>query len=96
MPDFDERDVTSILANIGITEQEVLNLLKNKDASKAMGPNDIHPYVLKSLPDLFAEPLALILRKSIDTETLPRDWEMLELWHFLRMVINLNQATIDM
>ena len=50
-------------------------MLKNLDVSKSMGPDDIHPFILKSMADAFVTPITLIFKKSIESGILPSAWK---------------------
>jgi hypothetical protein len=49
-------------------------LLKNLNASKASGPDEIPSRVLKHCSELLAPPLTTIFKRSFDTGQLPSDW----------------------
>jgi len=48
--------------------------LSNLDAHKSMGPDGMHPRVLRQLVDVVAEPLSVIFERSQRTEEVPEDW----------------------
>jgi hypothetical protein len=53
---------------------EVYDLLRKLDASSAMGPDMIHPQLLKSCASALAVPLHYIFEKSLSVGVLPRVW----------------------
>ena len=63
-----------ILDDICITEPGVLKLLQNLDPTKASGPDNISPKILKELANEIAPSLTLIFKKSYDTGMVPADW----------------------
>ena len=44
LPEVTDKELLSDLEDIVISESEVLKLLKELDASKAMGPDSINPF----------------------------------------------------
>ena len=70
-----EKEVRSDLEDILISETEVLKLLKDLDASKSMGPDNINPFLLKSMAEVFVKPLTLIFQKSVPSGTVPSAWK---------------------
>jgi len=46
----------------------------NLDAHKSMGPDGMHPRVLRELPDVIAEPLSITFERSWRTGEVPEDW----------------------
>ncbi|CAM4643115.1 unnamed protein product [Caretta caretta] len=78
--------VSSQTAALGITtwgidgqpsvEKEVVrDYLEKLDVHKSMGPDELHPRVLKELAAVIAEPLAIIFENSWRTGKVPDDWK---------------------
>ncbi|CAM4571986.1 unnamed protein product [Caretta caretta] len=78
--------VSSQTAVLGITtwgidgqpsvEKEVVrDYLEKLDVHKSMGPDELHPRVLKELAAVIAEPLAIIFENSWRTGEVPDDWK---------------------
>ena len=54
----------------------VLDLLQKLDAHKSMGPDGLHPRVLRELTNVVVKPLSIILHQSWLTEVVPADWRL--------------------
>ena len=54
-------------------EELVHELLQELDPYKSMGPDAIHPRVLRDLADIIARPLYIIFKKSWRTGDVPED-----------------------
>ncbi|GAB0204497.1 mitochondrial enolase superfamily member 1 [Grus japonensis] len=54
----------------------VQDLLLHLDAYKSMGPNGIHPRVLRELADVIARPLSIIFQWSWESGEVPVDWKL--------------------
>ena len=52
----------------------ILQLLNNLETAKAVGPDGIHPRVLKETASEIAPVLKYLFQKSMDTGSLPEDW----------------------
>ena len=74
LPDFEmktKKKITSVSLNATIIRKEIENL----DPSKAFGPDEIHPKMLKELIDHVSAPLTTIISKTLKNGTLPDDWK---------------------
>ena len=63
------------MINIIVTTKGVEKILKNINASKAMGPDGIHPRVLKELAPNISEVMAHFFQQSINRGTIPDEWK---------------------
>ena len=59
-----------------IHDEIVLDLLRKLDAYKSMGPDGLHPRVLRKLVDVFAKPLSTIFSQSWLTGDVLVDWKL--------------------
>ena len=69
---FDE----SSLDHMAVTDEEVLKALLNLDGNSSMGPDEIHPLVLKKCAAQLAHPLAIVFNRSLREGTLPSIWKL--------------------
>ena len=53
-----------------------LDLLQKLDAHESMGPDGLHPRVMRELVDVVAKPLFIILWQSWLTGDVPADWRL--------------------
>jgi len=58
-----------------VREDQVCDHLRNLSIHKSMGPDEIHPRVLRELADIIAKPLFVILEKSWRSGEVPGDWK---------------------
>ncbi|CAM5116510.1 unnamed protein product, partial [Natator depressus] len=58
-----------------VEKEVVRDYLEKLDEHKSMGPDALHPRVLKELVDVIAEPLAIIFENSWRSGKVPDDWK---------------------
>ena len=63
------------LTNINVTENDVIDLLKDIDVTKATGPDGISPRLLKEAGSAISEPLSKLFNLSLKTKTVPDIWK---------------------
>ncbi|KAK4830361.1 hypothetical protein QYF61_010138 [Mycteria americana] len=74
-PESEDRDGDQNGAPI-IQGKMVSDLLHHLDTHKSMGPDEIHPRVLKELADVLTKPLSIIYQQSWLTGEVPVDWRL--------------------
>ena len=62
--------------DILITKEGVTKLLKGLNPSKALGPDELHPRVLKELAMELGPVFAHLFQQSIHTGEIPKEWSL--------------------
>ncbi|KFO87090.1 hypothetical protein N320_08569, partial [Buceros rhinoceros silvestris] len=57
-------------------EEMVSDLLQHLDAHKSIGPDGIHPRVLRELEEVLSKPLSIIYQQSWLIREVPVDWRL--------------------
>ncbi|KFV83933.1 Putative 115 kDa protein in type-1 retrotransposable element R1DM, partial [Struthio camelus australis] len=58
-----------------VEEDRVRGHLAKLDTHRSMGPDGMHPRVLRELADVIARPLSIILARSWRSGEVPEDWK---------------------
>ena len=61
---------------IVVTKEGVTKLLKGLNPSKALGPDELHPRVLKELAMELGPVFVHLFQQSIDTGEIPKEWSL--------------------
>ena len=62
--------------DIVVSKDELIKLLKSLNLSKALGPDELHPRVLKELATELSPVFAHLFQQSIDTDEIPKEWSL--------------------
>ena len=77
-----------------VTKEGVTKLLKGLNPSKALGPDERHPRVLKELSTEIVPVFANLFQQSIDIGEIPSEWSLANICPCSRTVTGLLHAII--
>ena len=66
----------SFMEDIVVTKEGVTKLLKGLNSLKALGPDELHPRVLKELATELGPVFAHLFQQSIDKGEIPKEWSL--------------------
>ena len=64
------------MSDIVIAKEGVIKLLKGLNPSKALGPDELHPKVLKELATELGPVFAHLFQQSMNTGEIPKEWSL--------------------
>ena len=67
-----------------VTKEGVTKLLKGLNTSKALGPDELHPRVLKELATELGPLFAHRFQQSIDKGEIPKEWSFTNICHLFK------------
>ena len=62
--------------DIAVSKDGVIKLFKGLNPFKALGPDELHPRVLKELATELCPVFAHLFQQSIDTGEIPKEWSL--------------------
>ena len=65
-----------LMEDSDVTKEEVTKLLKGLNPSKALGPDELHPRVLKELATELCPIFAHLFQQLIDSDEIPKEWNL--------------------
>ena len=65
----------SSMPDMHLTVEEVRTLLENTDGNTAMGPDGLHPLILKNCAESLAKPIHTVFIRSLQEGQLPAAWK---------------------
>jgi len=76
LPDFTNKvHYNDFVQSVKIDEQKVFKVLNQLKTSKACGPDNCHPFFLKTCVNELYKPLCHIFKLSVDSGKIPKDWK---------------------
>ena len=75
IPDIPDKQFGKPLDSLIIDISVVEKVLKDLNAGKSMGPDELNPLLLKTMSNVFAVPLTLIFQESVSSGKIPGIWK---------------------
>ena len=75
LPTVEELPDISLITEIIITPEAVLQKLDGLNVNKSTGPDGLHPRILKELAPVIAVPICNIMNKCFEQGRIPEDWK---------------------
>ena len=75
MPNIDISSNESFICEIRVTPESVRDKLNKLNPNKSVGPDRIHPRILKELASHLATPISCLLNKCFECGRIPNDWK---------------------
>lgn len=74
---YNNSDINNVMCGLSTSEEDVKMLLSKLDVSKSMGPDEIHPKILKFLSsnESFVSAITALFNKCIKDENIPSIWK---------------------
>ena len=85
------------MSDIHVSNEGVIKMMKGLNPSKALGPDEFHPRVLKELAVELGPVFAHLFKRSLDKGEIPKEWSLASIcllykkgpWHvFLARCLN--------
>ena len=70
--------------DIVISEDGVIKLIKGMNPSKALGPDELHPRVLRELATALGPLFSQLFQQSMDTGEIPKEWSLANICLFFK------------
>ena len=82
------------MEDIVVSKEGVTKLLKGLNPSKTLGPDELHPRVLKELASELGPVFAHLYQQSIDSGEIPKEWSLANICPLFKRLTGLLLATI--
>ncbi len=67
---------TTQLHEISFNSLEIYSTLSKLDTTKAMGPDNLHPHLLKLCADKIYDPITCLFNYIMNTQLIPQEWKI--------------------